>query len=82
METKGKNIGKAIAEIREEKGLSHDDVAERAIVTAQDMARIESGTLPVDEKTLQSIARVLVVTTEEIINHSNRPHLTIASKSA
>ncbi|MFZ4500440.1 MAG: helix-turn-helix domain-containing protein [Minisyncoccia bacterium] len=70
METARKNIGSAIAEIRKEQGLTHDDIAERAIVTIEDMRNIEEGVLSPDQKTLDSIAKILRVSSKEITDRA------------
>ena len=81
METNNKTIGTVIAQIRQEQGLTHDDIAERALVTVLDMQNIEEGTLSLDQKTLDSIARVLGISSEKITERARSP-LAIIKKTA
>lgn len=81
METNNKNIGKAIAQVRQERKLSRDDIAERALVTVEDMRTIEEGVFSLDQKTLDSIAKVLGVSSQELITRTASP-LAVVKKMA
>ncbi|MDR2948635.1 MAG: helix-turn-helix domain-containing protein [Prevotella sp.] len=63
------NVGEKIAEIRKRKGLTQDEVAERANVNLRTVQRIESGETDPRGYTLSSICKVLEVNIEDILDY-------------
>ncbi len=67
-------LGRALAEIRKEKGLTQSQVAERVGETRAWVARNEAGTRGVDPVELARIARALGVGLVEILDRAKVDH--------
>ena len=70
-----KLIGKRVKEVRTEKGISQDDLAERCKTQAQYLSQIENGRKQASLQTLVSVAEVLGVSLNELLsgNQVNNP---------
>ncbi len=78
----GPFIGKVLADIRIEKGYTQDDIAECALVTLDEVQRIEAGVLRPNKETVLSITKLLgYKDTTDILKRSHNT-LTVIDKTA
>lgn len=66
------DVGKTIAKIRRERGLSQDELAELAMISRISVARYETGKFEPGAQALNRIADALEVTTDELLGRSDR----------
>jgi transcriptional regulator with XRE-family HTH domain len=67
------NILKNIKLIRQEKGLSQENIAEELDLTASGYAQIEQGKINLTVDRLYELAGIFKMSVEEIINYPNKP---------
>lgn len=67
-----RDIGRRIAEIRRERGLSQDELAEIATLSRISIARYETGKIEPGAQALNRIADALEVTTDELLGREDR----------
>ena len=68
-----KDIGDRIADIRREKGLNQDELAELSTLSRISIARYESGRVEPGAKALSRIADALEVSTDVLLGRSEEP---------
>ena len=61
------NVGKRIAELRRERGINQEQLAEMALLSRVTVARYESGRIEPGASALSRIADVLNVSTDELL---------------
>ena len=66
-----KNLGARIQELRKDKGLTQDALAELAKMESTNLSKIENGHKWLASRTLESIARALEVEPHELFNFNN-----------
>lgn len=59
-------LGSKIRSLREEKGLTQEQVAEKLNCTRQKYARLEKGLIDISYATITAVAEIFAVTTDEI----------------
>ena len=67
-----RDIGQRIAEIRGQRGMTQDSLAEQAMLSRISVARYESGKIEPGAKALDRIADALGVTTDELLGRRDR----------
>ena len=68
-----KDIGNRIAELRRERGLNQDELAELATLSRISIARYETGKIEPGAKALGRIADALEVSTDVLLGRSDEP---------
>lgn len=68
-----KDIGNRIAELRRERGLNQDELAELATLSRISIARYETGKIEPGAKALGRIADALEVSTDVLLGRSDKP---------
>lgn len=66
------DVGKAIAKIRRDKGLSQEELAELAMISRISVARYETGKFEPGAQALNRIADALEVSTDELLGRPDR----------
>lgn len=66
-----KNIGKKILELRKERKLTQEQVANRLFISQSSYARIESGKSYSWANHIQSLCDIFEITPEELVNKEN-----------
>ena len=66
-----RDIGKNLKQLREQKGLKQDELAELLFVTRQTVSNYENGRSRPDIETLMKIAEILEITANELLNDYN-----------
>ena len=65
-------LGKRIKELREEKGMTQEQLAKKAAVSATMVSYIETGLKSVSVKTLYLMAKALDCTTDDLLKENER----------
>ncbi len=69
-------LGARIRALRELRGLTQEQVAEKLDCTRQKYARIEKGVIDISYSSITAIAQIINVDVEEIINSVSQPYTT------
>ena len=71
------DIGKRIAELRKERGINQEQLAELALLSRVTIAKYESGRVEPGAQALSRIADALEVTTDTILGREEQPEKVI-----
>lgn len=78
MKCSDKEIGKRLAKLRKDAGLTQSDLAEAIGLSRTILAKIETGNQPLKPDQLYSVAKVLKVTSDELLSGVATENVTVA----